>query len=53
MSFLFGGGRPQLTSAQKIEAAETELELVSDMFNRYGTLSMLLEAYQATDTIVN
>jgi len=36
MSFLFGGGRPQLTSAQKIEAAETELELVSDMFNRYA-----------------
>ena len=37
MSFLFGGGgRPQLSSAQKIEAAETELELVSDMFNRYG-----------------
>ncbi|KAJ9651848.1 protein transporter tim10 [Neophaeococcomyces mojaviensis] len=34
MSFLFGGGRPQLSSAQKIEAAETELELVSDMFNR-------------------
>lgn len=35
MSFLFGGGRPQLTSVQKIEAAETELELVSDMFNRF------------------
>ncbi|KAK5099092.1 protein transporter tim10 [Exophiala xenobiotica] len=39
MSFLFGGGRPQLTSAQKIEAAETELELVSDMFNREGDLN--------------
>ena len=34
MSFLFGGGRPQMSSAQKIEAAETELELVTDMFNR-------------------
>jgi len=46
MSFLFGGGgRPQLSSAQKIEAAETELELVSDMFNRYGVYQSHL-AYQ-------
>ncbi|MCJ1325165.1 protein transporter tim10 [Thelotrema lepadinum] len=34
MSFLFGGGRPQPTSAEKIAAAETEIEIVSDMFNR-------------------
>jgi len=34
MSFLFGGGRPQPTSAEKIAAAETEVEMVSDMFNR-------------------
>jgi import inner membrane translocase subunit TIM10 len=33
MSFLFGG-RPQLSSEQKISAAETEVEMVSDMFNR-------------------
>lgn len=33
MSFLFGG-RPQLSSAEKIAAAETEVEMVSDMFNR-------------------
>ncbi|OKL59400.1 Mitochondrial import inner membrane translocase subunit tim10 [Talaromyces atroroseus] len=33
MSFLFGG-RPQLSSEQKIAAAETEVEMVSDMFNR-------------------
>ncbi|KAL1988016.1 hypothetical protein VTN96DRAFT_1540 [Rasamsonia emersonii] len=33
MSFLFGG-RPQVTSEQKIAAAETEVEMVSDMFNR-------------------
>jgi len=33
MSFLFGG-RPQLSSAEKIAAAETEIEMVSDMFNR-------------------
>ncbi|KIX00804.1 mitochondrial import inner membrane translocase subunit tim10 [Rhinocladiella mackenziei CBS 650.93] len=34
MSFLFGGGRPQPTSAEKIAAAETEVEMVSDMFSR-------------------
>jgi hypothetical protein len=34
MSFLFGG-RPQLSSEQKIAAAETEVEMVSDLFNRY------------------
>ncbi|EEA21618.1 protein transporter tim10 [Talaromyces marneffei ATCC 18224] len=33
MSFLFGG-RPQLSSEQKIAAAETEVEMVSDLFNR-------------------
>ncbi|KZF22070.1 putative mitochondrial intermembrane space translocase subunit Tim10 [Xylona heveae TC161] len=33
MSFLFGG-RPQPSSAEKIAAAETEVEMVSDMFNR-------------------
>jgi import inner membrane translocase subunit TIM10 len=39
MSFLFGGGRPQPTSAEKIAAAETEVEMVSDMFNRYSSYS--------------
>jgi len=34
MSFLFGG-KPQLSSAEKIAAVETELEMVSDMFHRY------------------
>ncbi|KAI9682303.1 MAG: protein transporter tim10 [Caeruleum heppii] len=33
MSFLFGG-KPQLSSAEKITAAETEVEMISDMFNR-------------------
>ncbi|KAL6713780.1 protein transporter tim10 [Lecanora helva] len=33
MSFLFNS-RPQLSSAEKIAAAETEVEMVSDMFNR-------------------
>ena len=35
MSFLFGAGRSQPTSAEKIAMAETEIEMVSDMFNRY------------------
>ncbi|MDI1490362.1 MAG: protein transporter tim10 [Ramalina farinacea] len=34
MSFLFGGGRPQLSSAEKIANAETEVDMISDMFNR-------------------
>ncbi|KAH7065263.1 putative mitochondrial intermembrane space translocase subunit Tim10 [Macrophomina phaseolina] len=34
MSFSLFGGRPQPTSEQKIAAAETEIEMVSDMFNR-------------------
>jgi hypothetical protein len=35
MSFLFGGaGRAPPSSAEKIAAAETEFELVTDMFNR-------------------
>ncbi|KAL7267485.1 protein transporter tim10 [Rhizina undulata] len=33
MSFL-GFGQPQPSSAQKIAAAEQELEMVTDMFNR-------------------
>jgi hypothetical protein len=41
MSFLFGGGRPQPTSEQKIAAAENEVEMVSDMFQRYGRDSCL------------
>ncbi|KAI5807682.1 Tim10/DDP family zinc finger-domain-containing protein [Peziza echinospora] len=35
MSFLgFGGGAPQPTSAQKLAAAEIELDMVTEMFNR-------------------
>ena len=34
MSFLFGG-RPQLSSAEKISAAETEVEMLSETFSRY------------------
>lgn len=37
MSFLFGGGRPQPSSAEKIAAAEAEIDMVSDMYNRYTT----------------
>lgn len=35
MASMFGFGRPQPSSAEKIAAAETEIEMVSDMFTRY------------------
>jgi import inner membrane translocase subunit TIM10 len=41
MSFLFGGARPQPSSAEKIAAAEAEIEMVSNMFNQYVTSSPL------------
>jgi len=45
MSFLFGGGRPQPSSAQKIEAAEAEIEMVSNMFNQsVHSLTILFNA---------
>lgn len=34
MSFLGLGGAPQQSAQQKIQAAEAELDLVTDMFNR-------------------
>jgi len=34
MSFLGFGGRPQPSSAEKIAAAEAEIEMVSNMFNQ-------------------
>jgi hypothetical protein len=34
MSFLGFGGAPQISSEQKIAAAEAELDMVTDMFNR-------------------
>jgi import inner membrane translocase subunit TIM10 len=34
MSFHIGG-RPQLSSEQKIAAAEAEIDMVSDMYSRY------------------
>lgn len=41
MSFLFGGP-PKMSSAEKISAAETEVEMVTDMFNRYDLPSALI-----------
>jgi hypothetical protein len=32
---MFGIGRPQPSSAEKIAAAEQEMDLVTDMFNKY------------------
>jgi len=31
---MFGLGRPQATSEQKIQAAEQEMDMVTDMFNK-------------------
>ena len=45
MSFLFGGGRPQPSSAEKIAAAEQEVELVSDMYKRYGQRQHWMHSY--------
>jgi hypothetical protein len=33
---MFGFGRPQPSSAEKIAAAEQEMDLVTDMFNKYS-----------------
>ncbi|KAL4928541.1 Tim10/DDP family zinc finger protein [Aspergillus undulatus] len=33
MSFLFGGA-PKMSTEQKLAAAETEVEMITDMFNR-------------------
>lgn len=48
MSFLFGG-RPQLSSEQKIAAAEAEIDMVSDMYSRYALkLSLTMQSFRAT-----
>ena len=35
---MFGLGRPQPSSAEKIAAAEQEMDLITDMFNKYASL---------------
>lgn len=45
MSMFGFGGVQGPTSAQKIAAAEAELEMVTDMFNRYEHLISLLPDY--------
>ena len=43
MSNMFGFGRPQPSSAEKIAAAEAEMDLVTDMYNKYAfPLSILI-----------
>jgi import inner membrane translocase subunit TIM10 len=41
MSMFGGFGRPQPSSAEKIAAAEAEMDLVTDMFNKYFPLLSL------------
>jgi len=38
MSGMFGFGRPQPSSSEKIAAAEQEMDLITDMFNKYVSL---------------
>ena len=38
---MFGLGRPQPSSAEKIAAAEQEMDLITDMFNKYASLDIL------------
>jgi len=32
---MFGFGRPQPSSAEKVAAAEQEMDMITDMFNKY------------------
>jgi hypothetical protein len=46
---MFGGfGRPQPSSAEKIAAAEAEMDLVTDMFNKYS-----LPSYPRTSSMTD
>jgi len=47
MSGMFGFGRPQPSSAEKIAAAEQEMDLVTDMFNKYLPTPFYLGFIQA------
>jgi len=38
---MFGFGRPQPSSAEKIAAAEQEMDMITDMFNKYVTQYVL------------
>ena len=51
---MFGGfGRPQPSSAEKIAAAEAEMDLVTDMFNKYDLQPYLPtpKSFQLTDLV--
>jgi hypothetical protein len=50
MSYLFGGGRPAPSSAEKIAAAEAEIDMVSDMFNRCFNPHSILAPHQNTNS---
>jgi hypothetical protein len=53
MSFLFGGARPQPSSAEKIAAAEAEIEMVSGMFNQYVLSKQSLRTLRSLNTPFN
>lgn len=43
---MFGFGRPQPSSAEKIAAAEQEMDMITDMFNKYVTRYTLTGSVQ-------
>jgi hypothetical protein len=52
MSFLFGN-KPKLSSDEKLDAAMTEVEMVSDMFNRYvGSRGMRTFSFAFLRTLI-
>jgi hypothetical protein len=50
---MLGFGRPQPSSAEKIAAAEAEMDLVTDMFNKYDLQPSLpiLKFVKLTDLV--
>lgn len=52
MSFL-GFGKPQPTLAEKMSAAEQELEMITDMFNRFYPPLLLSNIFFLTTTPIH
>lgn len=50
---MFGLGRPQPSSAEKIAAAEQEMDLVTDMFNKYASPEILTACLMIWEHLTN
>jgi hypothetical protein len=53
MSSLFGLGRPQMTSEQKIANVESEMRIMADTYNRYVEASASLSLPQSRQLLFN